>query len=282
MRARAIFVPKKSLLMNLRYALIISGIAITLTACTSEQRGKSRGPIVLGDSSTIITERNTALLQDQVPDLKQIERSSEESAPAMNSDTVQVRQATTPPVQASAMSGLVVPFREVTLNIPGIAVREQRKDLGVARGASFTLSNGNLAGTALTITGGTPTKVSQRYTTMLLLDDDGDKLALENITNTTGWQTLQGNGGSYALNSLAAKGGFQYPKPAAIRSAVQQAARRKRLNRKDTQDWLDFVSDSHYTQTSGMQLKNVVWRIEGKDATGKSFSKELRVDVPLQ
>jgi hypothetical protein len=56
--------------MKLRYTPIAVGLFLSIVSCTPEQRGKSRGAIVLGDSSTIVTETNVELLQDQVVDLR--------------------------------------------------------------------------------------------------------------------------------------------------------------------------------------------------------------------
>jgi branched-subunit amino acid aminotransferase/4-amino-4-deoxychorismate lyase len=67
------------------------------------------------------------------------------------------------------------------------------------------------------------------------------------------------------------------PSPSALRNAVQQAARRQRLNRSDTQEWLDAVRNVRSANQSPatVVLRSVMWRIEGK-----GFSKELRIDLP--
>jgi hypothetical protein len=270
--------------MNLRIlfpVIIIAG----LLSCKNERNTKSRGPIVLGDSSTIVTETNTALLQDQVPDLKPV-LSSDEDGTSTPTDTT--RAQTVSPETANAANGatpqggLVAAFKEVTLNIPGITTRSYGKaDLQKARGATYELTGGNLNGAQLRISGGQVNKVSQRYQTMLMLKDGSDKLVLESLPKyTSDWEVLNGSGGVYKISGLNANElEYKMPSANAIRNAVQQAARRGRLNRQDTKDWLDAVRNlrSPNQAPAAVVLRSVMWRVEGK-----GFNKELRIDVPVQ
>ncbi len=265
--------------MQHRYALLLIPI-ISFAACKGDG-GKSRGPISLGDSSTIVTETNESLLQDQVPDLKPVitsERAEEAQAQQPAADTSVKAQALQQ--AAPAGNGLSIQFKEVTVFIPGITVREQVKDYSTARGASFTLSGGSLEGASLRISGNAVTKVSQRTQTMLALKDGSDKLTLESLPKqTSGWEALSGSTGAYSITGLSGTDlEYKMPSPAALRNAVQQAARKARLNRQDTQEWLDAVRNlrSADQAPATVVLRSVMWRMEGK-----GFSKEVRVDVPM-
>lgn len=270
--------------MNLRIlfpVIIIAG----LLSCKSERSTKSRGPIVLGDSSTIVTETNTALLQDQVPDLKPV-LSSDEDTSGETADTTHTQPAAGTPTNsesgAAPQGGLVAAFKEVTLNIPGISPRSYSKaDLQKARGATYELTGGNLNGAQLRISGGQVTKVSQRCQTVLMLKDGSDKLVLESLPKyTSDWEVLNGSGGVYKISGLNANElEYKMPSANALRNAVQQAARRARLNRQDTKDWLDAVRNlrSANQAPATVVLRSVMWRVEGK-----GFNKELRIDVPVQ
>jgi hypothetical protein len=270
--------------MNLRL-LLPAMMMVGFLSCKGSGDSKSRGPIVLGDSSTIVTETNTALLQDQVPDLKPV-LSSDEATASTPQDTTGASRTTTaaaPPTdQSQPMSGLVAAFKEVTLNIPGITARSYGKaDLRKARGASFELTGGNLNGAQLRVSGGQVTKVSQRYQTVLMLKDGSDKLVLESLPKqTSDWEVLNGNGGAYTISGLNGNQlEYELPSANALRNAVQQAARRAHLNRQDTQEWVDAVRSLRSANQSPatVVLRSVMWRVEGK-----GFSKELRVDVPVQ
>jgi hypothetical protein len=254
-----------------------------LTACNSNRNSKSRGPIVLGDSSTIVTETNTALLQDQVHDLKPVINSDEETG-AKTKDTAASQQpaaSADAPAQAAPTGGLVAQFKEVTLNIPGITTRTYGKtDLQKARAATYELTTGSLSNAQLRISGGQVTKVSQRYQTMLKLKDGGDELVLESLPKqTSDWEVLNGSNGIYTISGLNANQlEYELPSGNALRNAVQQAARRAHLNRSDTQEWLDAVRNLRSANQSpaAVILRSVMWRIEGK-----GFNKELRIDVPV-
>jgi hypothetical protein len=255
-----------------------------LTACNADGSNKSRGPIVLGDSSTIVTESNTAVLQDQVPDLKPV-ITSDENETRTAKDTAKSQQLPASgngPAQAAPAGGLVVPFKEVTLNIPGITTRSYGKpDLQKARGATYQLTGGSLSNAQLRISGGQVNKVSQRYQTMLMLKDGGDELILESLPKqTSDWEVLNGSNGVYGISRLNSNQlEYDLPSANALRNAVQQAARRAHLNRRDTQDWLDAVRNLRSANQSPatVVLRSVMWRVEGK-----GFNKELRVDVPIQ
>ena len=147
-------------------------------------------------------------------------------------------------------------------------MREKAKDYSTARGASFTLNGGNFTGTSLRVSGSPVTKVSQRTQTMLMLKDGSDKLALESLPKqTSGWEVLNSSGGVYRIAGLSgADLEYKMPSQASLRNAVQQAARKARLARKDTQDGLDALhltggafpldfGDSNYVSTSPDKTK---------------------------
>lgn len=254
---------------------------LLLVSCAGERNPKSHGPIVMGDSSTIVTVNDPALLRDEVPDLKPVFK--EADTVADRSDTASTTPATPAPVVASQptiQSGLVVPFKEITINIPGINTRSYGKpNLQKAHGASYELTEGKLEGGQLRLSNGTATAVSQRYQTMLMLKDGSDELLLESLPKQSSrWETLNGSGGVYPISGLSGNElDYKMPSERALRNAVQHAARRAHLNRRDTQEWLDAVRRlrSAHQAPAVVVLRAVMWRIEGS-----GFQKDLRIDVP--
>jgi hypothetical protein len=269
-------------LMNVRI-LLVAITVLCFAACNGDHTAKSRGPIVLGDSAAIVTETDAQALHDQVPDLQPVIATNDVAGNTITVPPDDTSKSLAAPVPSAASGGgLTVTFKEVTLSIPGITTRSYGKpDLQKARGASYELTGGNLAGAQLRVSGGTVTKVSQQYETMIVLQDGSDKLPLESLGKyTSGWQPLPGAGGAYTIAGLEpSKLGYKQAAPSAIRNAVQQAARKQRLNRKDTQDWLDAARSIRAANQApaAVVLRSVSWRVEGK-----GFSKELRVDVPVQ
>lgn len=263
--------------MARRYCLL-SSLLLLLAAC-GRNESASRGPIVLGDSSTIVTESDPTLLQDLVPDLKPTFEEADTAAKLP--DTTKAVQPLAQNRQAAPSGGLVVAFKEVTLNIPGIETRSySTPDLQKAHGATYELTSGRLDGAELRITGAQATKVSQRMQTMLMLKDGSDELVLESLPKQlSAWEEISGSGGVYKISGLSAKElSYKMPSVNALRNAVQHAARKARLNRRETQEWLDAVRNlrSANQAPAVVVLRAAMWRVEGK-----GFSKELRIDVPL-
>ncbi|MBS1628539.1 MAG: hypothetical protein JST27_00630 [Bacteroidetes bacterium] len=254
---------------------------LLLVSCAGEHNPKSHGPIMLGDSSTIVTVNDPDLLRDEIPDLKPVFKEAGDTLSSSTSKDTITAQASPATTQALPQDGLVVPFKEITVNIPGIQTRSYGKpNLQKAYGASFELTAGRLEGSQLRLSGATVTAVSQRYQTMLMLKDGSDELLLESLPRkSSDWVPLKGTGGVYAITGLSQNElDYEMPSERALRNAVQHAARRARLNRRDTQDWLDAIRRlrSAKQPPAVVVLRAVMWRIEGS-----GFQKDLRMDVPL-
>jgi hypothetical protein len=69
----------------------------------------------------------------------------------------------------------------------------------------------------------------------------------------------------------------------AIRAAVTKSCRRHRMSRRKTQEWEESVRNVRSVNQKPLYviLRSVMWKVDGKDANGKSFSKQIRVDMPL-
>ncbi len=257
---------------------------VLLAACGGVRNEKSHGPIVLGDSSTIVTETNPDLLVDQVQDLKPVltDTTGLSSPPDTASKPQQAPAEPAPAAATAPMSGLVAAFKEITVNILGITTRMYHKqDLQHARAATYELSSGSLDGAQLRCSGGTVTSVKQRVQTMLMLKDGNDRLILESLPKqTSAWEEVKGSGGVYAIEGLGKNDlSYKLPSANALRRAVQTAARRAHLNRRDAREWEQAVRElrSANQDPAVVVLRAVMWRI-----SGNGFSKELRIDVPVQ
>ena len=272
----------------LPHTLLLAGSLLLAASCNNDPKNKNHGPIVLGDSSTIVNESDPVYLQDQVPDLRPItneEASTETDVVATPAKDSIVSKPAPQPIAAQPQgNGLTIGFKEITLFIPNITTKTYgRQDLQSARGATYELSSGNLAGNQIRASNGKVEKITQRYQTVLALQDGSEKLQLESLgTYSSDWQTLNGNG-SYTITGLEpSRLGYDNPRPAAIRNAVQASARRARMSRGETQDWLDVARDVRAVNQKPcvVVLRSVSWRITGKDAAGKTFNKEVRMDMP--
>lgn len=280
---------------RLKHILLSAGVLLLLGSCGDSNQG-GKGPIVLGDSSTIINEADQQQLKDLVTDLQPVippseTKEEEVKAPTAN-DTPKIVAAAQPETTKTApkqqplpnAAGLKAEFSEVTVLIPGLAAKQGgNKNLQRASGAVYTHTSGNIQGATLRVTGNI-TKVSQRYQTIVVMKSDVGDLVLDALSVTTRWEPLKGGNGAYSISGLDQKSlEFYDADNEDIRNAVQRAAKRRRLSRRKVQDLVSSVRHLRAANQKPLTvtLRSVMWKIDGKDGQGRIFSKQVRVDIPL-
>jgi len=270
----------------LRVAVFGGSFLLGLSACNGTGPGKGRGPIVLGDPSTIVTEADSQYLQNMVPD-PAFDAAPEARTATPARDTAVVRtdtparlaQPATPTNAAAPAAGLTADFGTVQIILPGVEARGGNKMLKGASSAAFTLSGTSFGGTSVAVRGGTPKRIQQRTGYSAVVDAGGRTVLLSELgTQYSAWQTLTGRGGDY---SLAKQNAPSFGASAsAVRSAVQKAARRQRLSRTEEQKLLSGAKAVGSGPVRAVP-RAFVWRIEGTGTDGKAYTKEVRLDVPL-
>ncbi len=284
------------------YILLAACSILMLASCTGNGEKGHRAPIVLGDSSTIITETDPRYTHDLVADLHpniptKTHQDEEETKPATPDSSKPVETpataATATPVAnntkqpappAPAGNGLTVTFKDVSVSIPGIVVKSYRpQDAMKANGVSYQLVSGNIQNSRLVINSGTAFKVSMRYQSQLVVNGEDNDLPLDNLSTTTDWVPVAGNKNNYPVKGLESAR-LEAPEFTAgsLRNAISRASRRHRLSRKREQE---FQASVRNVRRAGQRpisvvLRSVMWKIDGKDAAGKQFSKQIRVDLP--
>jgi len=267
--------------------------AVFMYSCNN-MPAQHHGPIVLGDSSTIVTEKDPQKLQDLVTDLQPNIPESKDTAqptaqttpPQKEQDTVKKPTTPDPPkVQPTADApGLKADFKDVSVLIPNVNAKlSGNPNLQRVNGAVYSFISGNINGNLLKING-TVTKVSQRYQSVVVLKNDMGVLPLEALSTTTSWESLKGMNGIYRITGLDEKS-LEYPDAnrGTIQNAVRKAAMRRRMSRRKVQEWVGSVHNvrSANQRPLTVMLRSVMWKIDGKDANGKMFSKQIRIDIPM-
>jgi hypothetical protein len=257
------------------------------TSCNEGGKNNSGGPIVLGDPATIVTETDSAYLQDMVVDYQPLAAvtpaaDTAQPAPAVDTPKVAAQEPAAEPEEQPAKQepvaekGTNIQLGGASILIPDITLK--------GRGTSYQLKQGSLNGKQIKVTEGTVQKISQRYQTVVVVKNNLGTLVLDNLSTTTGWKELKGGGKAYTIAGLEDRN-LAAPKatPASIKSAVSRAARKSRANRRNEQKWLASVKKARSTNQKPLdvKLRSVMWKIDGKDAKGKAFSKQVRVDLPL-
>lgn len=284
--------------MNIRihiYGIIF--IATLLSACggSSDPTGQAP-PIEMGDPSTIVTETDTQYLVDVVNDLNMVssrpvtiastEVDSQVAAPADSAQQVVASAVPATTSEPVAGAGLKVPFPQVKFFIPGISTKTYKEpNLETDYGASYELTEGSLVGNKITIQGVEINDVYMRYQTIIVARNKIGTLPLESLRKLTDWKKIKGSNGVYQIEGLEANKlqGIKVSNKA-IRNAVSRDARRRNWSRNGIQQWLNSVRKTKNTSQKPMhiELRSVMWKVTGKDANGRPFTRQLRIDVPIE
>lgn len=260
---------------------------MSLLSCNDD--GKDRGPIILGNERTIVTETDSVYLQDLVLDLDFAPAQEEEEKEALT-DSVRYEQAKKNVVVSKEMmlsgGGLKVPFPQVTMFIPSITTRTfQEQDLKKAHGASYQITSGDLDNNYLILQGAKIKEVAMRYQTVIMVKNDLGMLELTSLRKLTDWKTMDGKNGMYNLEELNIKT-LDYTKVSnkAIRNAVNRATKSKRMRRSAQISWENSVKNVNSTNQKPLYpvIRAVMWRVRGIDKDGNHFQKQLRIDIPVR
>jgi hypothetical protein len=281
-----------------RYAYLpLLAVALVFNACNNLP-SQNHGAIVLGDSSTIVTETDPSKLQDLVtdlkPDIKPAENRDSEEVAAKRvaeqkaADTPKKAATVLPAKQQAAAplagNGLKADFTSVSVLIPNLNAKlSGNPNLSRTNGAVYSWVSGNINNNTIKVSGNV-TKVSQRYQTVIVLKNSLGELPLDNLSSTTGWEALKGGNGTYRISGLDEKSlDFYEANRGEILRAVSKAARRHRMSRRKTQEFENSVRNVRAANQRPLYviLRSVMWKIDGKDANGRTISKQIRVDIPL-
>ena len=268
---------------------------LLLSSCSdSRSSGSKGGPIVLGDSATIVTEEDARYTRDMVADLHPDIPSKtpvDEDEPAANpaKETTELKQEqVAAPAAAPATAqgnGLNIPFKDLAVAIPGITVKSYRnQDPAKGNGVSYQMMTGSLPGNRIMINSGNVVKVSQRYQSELAVAGPAGNLMLDNMTTTTDWVPLMGSRNTYTIAGLDARH-LEAPDftPVSLKNAIAKAARRHRISRAREQEYQSSVRTlrTNVQKPLSVVLHSVMWKIDYKDSKGKALQKQVRIDVPV-
>lgn len=245
--------------------------------------------IVLGDSGTIVTETDSFYLSDNIPDIELATSAapSQPETPPPDS-TVTSDTATTPtPSKTEELKGFTVDIGNATFILTGIEAKELKKQDPVKdAGVSYLLVSGDITKSSLVVTGSKEVTVQQRYQSRLTIQSSGEHLELGSLGYyTDDWTKISGDGnGATTIFKLSHLDDPSYitVNHAKIRSATEQALRKKRAGPKTRQQWLTAIKNIQSSRDKACTIivKNVQWKISGTDAKGQKFIKSLRLDIP--
>lgn len=269
---------------------IIAAIALgTGASCNNMSGNKNHGPIILGDSSTIVTEKDSQYLRDMVMDIQPVTvPQKEETAPAK--DTATKKQAVKDTVSAvkqeAAVPGFTIDFGDAKVVLAGLdAGQPKRQDPQRENDLSYSLRSGEPGKGKLVFYNAKNVTVKQRYQSRLLLKSPLGTVDLRDLgLYTSGWNTVpaaaKGNTQSFDLNALL-RPSFSQVNNNKVKNAADRELRKRRAGSKTIQSWLKEIRGIRGANDKPceIELDNVQFQISGTDAKGKPFRKNIRIDA---
>jgi hypothetical protein len=263
---------------------------LLLVSCKNEKAGQGHGPIVLGDSATIVTEKDSGHLRDMVMDMeaRQTIAVPEPKVAPPKEEVVEKAPARSPvtPEADNNAKGFILDFGTVQMKITGIKTTEyQKQDPVKDAGLSYACTEGDIAGSDLIMSGMKNVKIEQRYQTQLHLKSSLGEISLRNLgLATSDWKEIKGRQSGatirFDLSSLK-KPEFNKISNRALKNALEKELRRQRAGRSTEQKWLSEIRRTRSAKDKPCEiiLHDVQWRISGTDSKGRNFHKTIRLDA---
>lgn len=273
-----------------KYILYISaGSTLLISACGDTKNAQNNSPIVLGDTSTIITEKDSQYLKDEVMDLVPSQKAASEANVAVPAKEKPAALADMPKTAATSeqtISGQTISFGDTKIVFAGIQAKDaRRQNADRDAGLTYALQSGNPAASKLYVYGAKNVTVKQRYQSRLMLKSNLGSVDLRDLgLYTSGWNTVQaaqsGGSTSFSLNSLN-NIAYAQVNNNKIKNAADRELRKRRTNSRTIQSWMKEIRKVRDASDNPCDiiLDNVQWQISGTDAKGKAFQKNIRMDV---
>ncbi len=243
-------------------------------SCTSSGIKSPSAPIVMGDSSTIVTETDTKYLKSAFADYTSSVSEEQEALPEIPQPA-----ASAPEKKLLSGGGVTADFGEMQVFISNLKVRNADADGKGKSSLSYSSDGSAFNARNLTVAGASRAAVKQKTDYQISLVADDEKLLLTALgKQSTGWKTLSGDGETFTVTSL--QGPEISLNNSALRRAAQQALRTANTDRQTEKEILRKLNNANKTDGETLLAKPMatIWQITAKGAKGKTETREIRVD----
>jgi hypothetical protein len=261
---------------------------LLVSSCGNTPGTQNLEPIKLGDSSTIVTEKDSQYLKDDVMDLVPSQRLNIDTAvPAPKKDKeAAIRDTAVASAKEQTMAGYTINFGDAKIVMAGLQAKDaRRQDPEKEDGLTYSLRSGNIASSKLYIYGVKNATIKQRYQSRLMLKSNLGSVDLRDLgLYTSGWNTVPASqSGTTATINLSSLNNIGYAQVNnnKIKNATDRELRKRRTNSRTIQSWMKEIKRVRNAndEPCDIILDNVQWQISGTDAKGKTFRKTIRVDA---
>ncbi|HOZ52077.1 MAG TPA: hypothetical protein PLU17_09480 [Chitinophagaceae bacterium] len=258
---------------------------VFFSACKEET--KPAKPILMGDSTTIVTETNDLYLQNLTEDISPTNKKSSEGKIAtmmMQVDSAKSVQKLERENNPAPLSGFTINFSECEVVFDGLSAHaiQNTQDERTSNSVSYVKDGGNLNEMTLQVRGLDEVKVEQRtYTKLSVSNASQESFILNDLGKyISNWSTLAGIETKYVSLGMNSLSFFQIDHTK-IKNAVDRELRKSKKSRQEIQQWMDLIqkTNSYSDAPCKLELVSAQWRIIGKK-NGKRVQKLIQFDIP--
>lgn len=272
-----------------------SFLLLSFLSCDNAAVQKQYAPIVLGDSTTIVTETDSNYLKNTVGDIetapvnKLIDSSknneAKNDAPTMKDSVVTSTTVKEEPAlvttKAPKTTGVAIHVgNETYVLVEGIQGGGNRVQDGQKNSAfSFNTNNGKFASAQIKIHNGKWTKAQYRYTVLPQFSYNNKFIDLQGLeAQSSNWDALNSKGNAINIPTIK---NINYKKVSS--SQLKQSVTTTLQNRKYKKSAIDAavkqISNRSTITSAPFSLDITAFevRVQGVDAKGKSFDKTIKL-----
>lgn len=251
-----------------------------------EDKPKEIKPIVLGDTTTIVTETNDTYLQNHTEDISPTNKKSSEGqirTMMKQVDSAKSVEKLESESNTAPLSGFTINFSECEVVFDGLSAHaiQNTQDERTSNSVAYVRDGGNMNEMSLQIKGLDEAKVEQRMFTRLILENGGEQYILNDLGKfISPWSSLVGKDNKYislSNNSLQ----FFTIDHGKITNAIDRELRKKKKTRQEIEAWMKVISktNSYMDAPCRIEMVSSQWRIIGKK-NGKRVQKLIQFDIP--
>jgi hypothetical protein len=264
----------------------ITLIAATLLLPSCSDKAPAPKPIVMGDTTLIVTETTDEFLDNFTEDISPTSKKTTEVKITQMMEEVDsartAQKAEVPTAATAVLKGFTINFSECTVVFDGLSAHalNASQDERTANSVAYVRDGGNLMGMSLQVNGLQEVKVEQRLFVKLAVRHGDEEYILDDLGKfITNWSMLATSNNQYTSLDQAAMD-FHALTPAKLKNALDRELRKKKRSRQEIQEWMKRIEKTKSFSDEPCLLKLVAgqWRIIGK-ANGKRVQKLIQFDI---
>lgn len=264
-------------------------LLLVLSAC--ETKVEEKKPIVIGDSTTIVTEQNEFYRQNNTKDISPTNKNSSEKqihTMMVQVDSMQSAkklEEVSASSQKTALRGFTINFTECDIVFDGLSAHaiNERQNERTSNSVAYVVDGGNISEMLVQIQTLTEVKAEQRLFTKLFIELENEIVELQDLGKyISSWTTLQGKENKFVSLNIGNTQFFEVTHEKLV-NALDRELRKKKKNKQVLQSGMTLLKNTKNYSDSPCLVKVVSsqWRIIGK-ADGKRVQKLIQFDIPLR